>query len=162
MGEVTMTVCVDTDTIVRDAADASIREVFSMMIGEAIDAIDEPSLGPVSTEAMTVLLGLTGEIQGSISVSLGEAAAIQWTKALIDHETTEVDQTVVDAVGELGNMVVGGAKRRMARNGLSMSLPTVFRAGHGSLVFPTHTTPVHIHYRFGHFVLTLVIAMRRA
>jgi CheY-specific phosphatase CheX len=160
-----MTLCIDSEKLVRESVDRSIREVFSMMIGVELTQSRASSPGPIASvacsgePAMTVLLGLTGEIQGSLSLSLTEKAAIEWTRALIDHETDEVDQTVIDAVGELGNMVVGGVKRRLAGNNLTMSLPTVFRASERSLVFPTSTTPIHVGYEFADYTMTFVIAL---
>jgi len=161
-----MTLCIDTEKLVRDAVDLSIREVFSMMIGEelsqnVVDGHDSLPPSPNKAEpSMTVLLGFTGDIQGSLSLSLSEHAAIHWTHALIDHETEEVDQTVIDAVGELGNMVVGGVKRRLAGSNLTMSLPTVIRASESSLVFPTSIVPIYIRYGFARHQMTFVIAIR--
>jgi CheY-specific phosphatase CheX len=161
-----MTLCIDTEKLVRDAVDKSIREVFSMMIGEELtQKIEETPRESIpaakkAEPAMTVLLGFTGDIQGSLSLSLSDQAAIDWTRGLIEHETAEVDQTVVDAVGELGNMVIGGVKRRLAGNNLTMSLPTVIRAGESSLVFPTNTSPIYMVYEYSIYSMTFVIAIR--
>jgi len=161
-----MALCIDKELIVRQAVDASICEVFSTMIGEDLKLASatyvEPGLrnSESNEPALTVLLGLTGGIQGTLSLSLSERAAIQWTHALIEHETNKVDQTVIDAVGELGNMVIGGVKRRLAGNSLTMSLPTVIRANEDSLVFPTTVVPVYVLYEFGNHVMTFVIALQ--
>jgi chemotaxis protein CheX len=64
------------------------------------------------------VIGLTGQVQGFIA---GEPA-------------TEIDEGVKDAVGELANMVAGGAKRALAEAGyeLRISIPSV-------IVGPGHT-----------------------
>jgi len=163
-----MTLCIDTEKLVRDSVDKSIRDVFSMMIGAELTRIEFETREmsrpePENIEpSMTVLVGLTGDIQGTLSLSMSDLAAIAWSHALIEHETDKVDQTVVDAIGELGNMVVGGVKRRLAGNNLTMSLPTVIRTSEASLVFPTNTSPIQVQYDFAGYTITFVIAMRNA
>jgi CheY-specific phosphatase CheX len=162
-----MAFCIDTENAIKDSIDQSVREVFSMMIDEQLQELvfsesDDQGTNPETRGALTVLLGLTGDIQGSLSLSLSDTAAIHWTRALIEHETSEVDQTVIDAVGELGNMVIGGAKRRLTGHTLTMSLPSVIRAGDASLVFPTNTFPVRVRYEFAGHPLTIVIATHRS
>jgi chemotaxis protein CheX len=69
-----------------------------------------------------------------------------------------VDQTVVDAVGELGNMVVGGVKRRLADFRLTMSLPSVIRAGRHQMGFPSAHLPTQLDYTFDGNQLTILIS----
>ncbi len=150
----------DVEQSVRYAVDESIREVFSMMLNRSIECgTVEESVAASQNSAITVLLGLTGEIQGSLSLTLTEKAAIDWTRELINEDITEMDENVSDAVGELGNLVVGGAKRRLEDFGLSMSLPTVLRAGNSSLIFPKHSKPFEIVYCFNCQPLTVIVAM---
>lgn len=155
----------DVEALFRDTADESIREVFSLMTTESLirETFASGEVGFANSlcqvRSLTVLLAITGEIQGSLSLSLSEQAAIDWTHALIEHEASDIDQTVIDAVGELGNMFVGGAKRRLSAYDIKMSLPTVIRAGDASLVFPRNTRLDRIHYRFSTHPMTVLIAV---
>ena len=159
-----MELCSDTQTVVTDAVDESIREVFSMMAGTELspcggshvcDAIADgnPSLD------VAVVMGLSGGLQGSLVVVLNEAAALQWTQSLLGMEIPEVDQDVIDAVGEMGNMVVGGTKRRLSDLGLAMSLPSVVRAGIDQLGVPSSVIPVKLGYRFGENPIDILIML---
>lgn len=158
-----MTLCTDTETAVIESIDESINEVFEMMAGSALNRIElEISEGQTeSKNDITVVMGLTGELQGSLSLSMSRDGAFAWTKALIDHETSELDQTVIDAVGEMGNMVVGGAKRRLTDFVLTMSLPSVIHAGKDDIVFPTGSEPLAINYDYEGTVLAVMIALQR-
>ena len=46
---------------------------------------------------------------------------------MLGEEFTEVDDVIVDAVGELTNMISGGAKRRLAEKGYAfeMAIPSM-------------------------------------
>ncbi len=163
-----MSLCVDTELAVKDAVDQAIREVFRTMTGQTVGLIagemdmdnmewDDPALAK-----LTVVLGFTGNIQGSLCLSLSEQAAIQWSETILLESLSQVDQTVIDAVGELGNMVVGGAKRRLPGNNLTMSLPTVLRAGDSALEFGTHLSPVKMRYQYAGHMVVMTIAVRRS
>ncbi len=163
-----MSLCVDTELAVKEAVDQAIREVFRTMTGQTVGLLtgefnfennewNDPALAK-----LTVVLGFTGNIQGSLCLSLSEQAAIQWSEAILLEDLSQVDQTVIDAVGELGNMVVGGAKRRLPGNNLTMSLPTVLRAGDSALEFGTHLSPVKMRYQYAGHVVVMTIAVRRS
>ena len=165
-------ISLDLDTTVQEAMDASIRETFSMMIGEELEHIEttsfsssatQPSGGVVDSEESideaTVVVGLTGGLQGSVSVCVDRGAALLWAEKLIDHKTDHLDQTVVDAIGELGNMVVGGAKGRLEDFMLTLGLPSVLLAGPTRLAFPSNCDPRQIKYRVAGHELSVFISL---
>jgi chemotaxis protein CheX len=162
-----MTLCIDTKTTLIDSIDESIREVFEMMAGSVLVREGEPC--EIGTEnchpsesptEISVVMGLTGDLQGSMSLSMTNDAAIKWTESLIDHQATEIDQTVVDAVGELGNMVVGGAKRRLCDFALKMSLPSVIRVGGDGISFTKRGKAIAIAYQYADSTITVLIALQ--
>ncbi|MEM6980766.1 MAG: chemotaxis protein CheX [Planctomycetota bacterium] len=155
-----------------DAIDASLRETFAMMVGDEVEFVQkttlDPSLrSPLTTvdldnavdRQMTVVVGLSGDLQGSVSVCLDQAAALDWTEKLIDHQTEQVDQIVVDAIGELGNMTVGGAKSRVDGFSLKLGLPSVLLTGHQHLAFPTQCRPIEMQYRYQSWDLRVFVAL---
>jgi len=73
------------------------------------------------------VVGLTGQVQGFVSLSFRESAALYVVGALVGEPVGAVDEHVKDAVGELANMVAGGAKRVLAAAGydLRISIPSV-------------------------------------
>lgn len=154
----------DNETYVVEGIDESVTEAFRMMAGEAVRSVDrkrfEESIGnPRGSTGVTVIVGLSGDLQGSVSLCLPPRAAILWTAQVIDYETDEIDQTVIDAVGELANLVVGGSKRRLSRFDLTMGLPSVVRAGRESLAFPTKTASVQIDYEYGDTEFSVVLSL---
>lgn len=176
------TISLDIDMTIQEAMDTSIRETFSMMIGEELEHIEttrvtaaahqslrqasvpQPNVsepigpGDAINEA-TVVVGLSGGLQGSISVCLEQGAAFLWTERLIDHKADHLDQTVIDAIGELGNMVVGGAKGRLEDFMLTLGLPSVLLAGPSRLAFPSNCVPTQSKYRVAGHNISVFISL---
>ena len=89
------------------------------------------------------VIGLSGQAQGMVVLSLERQVARQAAAALLmcDAATLSEDD-MVDAVGELANMVSGSAKAKLEEYQLSISLPSVV-LGQGHLIrFPSDVTPI--------------------
>ena len=73
------------------------------------------------------VIGLTGQVQGFVTLSFRESAALHVVSSFLGEPVTSVDEQVKDAVGELTNIVAGGAKRALADSGynLTISIPSV-------------------------------------
>ena len=61
---------------------------------------------------------------------------------MLQFEATEIDDEVVDAVGELANMVAGAAKAELEEYKLSVSLPNVITGRGHEIRFPSNVTPI--------------------
>jgi len=94
----------------------------------------EPSRGDIRVKGsddgffdVSGVVGLTGQVQGFVSLSFCQPAALHVVGAFIGETVGAVDEHVKDAIGELANMVAGGAKRALAEAGydLRISIPSV-------------------------------------
>ena len=90
------------------------------------------------------VIGLTGNAAGVVVVSLSREVALHAAEAMLGSRPAEVDGDVVDAVGELANMIAGGAKRQLEQLDMSVSLPSVICGTNHRVQFPSHTTPIAI------------------
>ena len=70
------------------------------------------------------LIGLTGDMQGTISISFPEDVAKRVFSKMLDEEITVIDEGSSDTAGEIINIVAGGKSQVKGAN-LTMSLPTV-------------------------------------
>ena len=108
---------------------------------------------------VTGIIGMASDIvEGNMMISFAGPCILQIVgKMLMEEPQEKINDEIVDAVGELTNMICGGAKAELAKRGLSFNLAT-----------PTMITGkgVEIHYRsdapilvipfetdFGQFVL---------
>jgi chemotaxis protein CheX len=83
------------------------------------------------------LIGLAGKYHGMVVLSFGRETALQLAGRMLGSEPAELDSDVVDAVGELTNMVAGSAKTQLAEHELSIGLPTVICGKTNSINFPS-------------------------
>ncbi|MEW5773859.1 MAG: chemotaxis protein CheX [Thermodesulfobacteriota bacterium] len=73
------------------------------------------------------IISMSGDRNGTISVTFSEAAIKVIVSNMLGEQITEMNQDVKDAVGELTNMISGQARRGLAEIGMTMNggIPTV-------------------------------------
>ncbi len=104
-------------------------DVFSTMLSLELEA-SAPFANPrpLSQSDVTALIGIAGDRQGFVSIHCTHAQAREFTARLLGMEREDVTDTesILDAMGELVNMVAGNVKSGYAPAGtLAISLPTV-------------------------------------
>jgi chemotaxis protein CheX len=88
--------------------DRAMAEVFEMMMGLPCGPAEEA--GAAEGETVAALIGLAGALTGTVVVQCSKAGAMRVCGAMTGVESTEVDETVRDAMGEVANMVAGAWK----------------------------------------------------
>lgn len=107
----------------------SMLNVLSTMAGMEV----QPGRPNIKEDAsargdVTGLIGMTGEqARGSLAISFTEPVIIDITQRILGEKTNKIDETVIDMVGEITNIVTGGAKKLLAENGydFDMAIPAV-------------------------------------
>ena len=109
-----------------DQLDITIREVFTEMLGVTCLPSASNSKGG---EQFKVVLHVTGEVERTFCLYFDEAAAKAAVFAFTQDEAGDWEPHVEDAVGEIGNMVIGTLKRKVLDSGMpsSLSVPIVSR-----------------------------------
>ena len=80
------------------------------------DAADKKALGVISA-----VIELTGESQGSVAISFTADCILLVAEQMFGEPVPELNEEVVDIVGELVNMVSGEARRELAKLGFHFS-----------------------------------------
>ncbi len=72
-------------------------------------------------------IGVAGEASGSVTVSFTESVARKIVENMLGIEVDSINDDVKDAVGEIANMIAGGAKGELSQKGYSfkIALPVV-------------------------------------
>jgi chemotaxis protein CheX len=78
---------------------------------------------------ITGLVRVSGFAEGTIALSLSKGAILAIVNAMLSESYTEIDKDIVDAVGELTNMVSGQARMHLSELGMSFTAatPVVFQ-----------------------------------
>jgi len=138
---------------------AGLENVFSTMLNSRIERTglglmeSNQTLHPVSG-----IIGISGKGVGTIVLSMERSVALKAAGVmLMMDDLTEIDNDVLDAVGELTNMVCGDAKAKLAQYHLSISLPNILHGEGCWLHFPQKAHPISIPFKCDWGLLALQI-----
>lgn len=124
---------------------AAADDVFQTMLHCTLQR-GQPSLKKEHTPVHEVsgLIGLSGRCKGMVVVSLDRHTAISAAEVMLGYRPTELDRDVLDAIGEITNMIVGAAKSRLEEFKMTIGLPTVICGKGQAIAFPSQVTPIVI------------------
>jgi chemotaxis protein CheX len=87
------------------------------------------------------IIGLSSKkARGTIVLSLSHEAALSASGALLGQRPSEINADVIDAVGELTNIIAGAGKAKLEHLALNLSLPTTIVGNLHFVGFP-HNAP---------------------
>jgi chemotaxis protein CheX len=96
---------------------------------------------------VTGIIGLSGKTAGTVAVSVPREMALTITERLLGERPNDICPEVADAVGEVTNMIAGGAKAKLDHLQLSLGLPTVVTGRTTCIAFPSRATPISIPFK---------------
>jgi chemotaxis protein CheX len=101
------------------------REVFEMMLGCKLSA--QPQIAVEESFDITGMVGLAGQMCGMLKVRCTAKSAVLMASKMLGIEPAQGSQDVLDALGEICNMVAGNFKNKVAGmgDGCMLSVPTV-------------------------------------
>ena len=144
---------------------AATREVFTSMLGSEVQESSEPEMERSDHfDGVLSLVGFVGAVIGNgvLACSAGTACAL--SSRLLMTEFSKVDAEVLDAVGEITNMIIGGFKNLLEpyAGRLQMSIPSVI---HGRDIATRNSkvdlaVAVRCAFPGGEFGLTIRLAAR--
>ncbi|GHV85549.1 hypothetical protein AGMMS50230_11570 [Spirochaetia bacterium] len=83
------------------------------------------------------IIGLSGEARGAVVIGMKSALAIRLTDMLTNSKHTSIDDEVVDAIGEIVNIIAGNAKKGLEEAfRLIISLPTIVEGPKHQIKWP--------------------------
>ena len=124
---------------------SAVSKTFEMMINLKVTRS-----APVLKEnqrtlyAVSGIIGLSGTIVGTVILTMPEPLALKVASIMLMDDLKTVDTDVLDAIGELTNMVAGNAKAQLEEYKLSLSLPNVIYGADMEVHFPEHSQPITI------------------
>ncbi len=123
----------------------AVLSVFRTMLGAELTR-GQPFIkgGLQPRHEISGVIGLSGKARGTIVLSLDREAALRATEAMTQERPPSINADVVDAVGELANMIAGSAKAKLEQFELSVSLPSVITGRGHCIEFPSNTKPICI------------------
>ena len=151
-------------TVVRAIEEAT-QDVFSMMIGVDVsrEAVGEAASGGGLGEAgVRSEFTLSGAVQGMAAVSYSMTLGRWITVQMLQSEPSE-DQEILDAAGEVANMIVGNVKNKVEKyfGSIQISTPAVEKLERLEEVTGNARASA-VSFRCRESVFTVAIAFREA
>jgi chemotaxis protein CheX len=122
-------------------------EVFSTML--KCDLVR----GPLSLNAnfqpaheVSGIIGLSGRASGTVVVSVDREVAMSATEKFLGTRPETIDSDVIDAIGEITNMIAGRAKAGLEALAMSLALPTVITGKNHTIRFGSNAQTICIPY----------------
>lgn len=104
------------------------KEVFASMVSMSLERL----AGPLSTsenETFLATITFSGDLEGCFGFSCNDACAKAVTAGMLCMEdaSTLSDSEVVDAIGEIANMIMGGIKTHVQHKvtNIEISIPSI-------------------------------------
>jgi chemotaxis protein CheX len=126
---------------------SAIMNVLSTMARMEIKA-GKPTIkkNEVACGDVTGIIGMASDqAKGTLAVTFTEQVILEITKRMLGEEVSSIDETVCDMVGEITNMVTGGAKSELSEKGyrFDMAIPSVI-AGKDHIIRHKSKAPIVI------------------
>ncbi|GBU26850.1 chemotaxis protein X [Treponema sp. R8-4-B8] len=111
---------------------------------------------------ISAVIGLSGAVKGAVIVSMKADLAIKLTDILTGVGHTELDADVIDAIGEVNNIIAGNIKPKVPNGDrIVISIPTIIRGKEHSIAWPSKQTRILCipHKAFENDIFHLMVAI---
>jgi chemotaxis protein CheX len=145
-----------TDTV---TLDQTVEEVLGLMMGVPVNVSETPIAPTNVPVTLTAVIGLAGALSGAFTVVVNESGAKQITTCMIGTEVPTVDDTVLDGLGEIANILAGAWKSKIPALNAEclLSVPTVVSGTHYDIHKKASTFRLIRSYQFQGSVLTISV-----
>ena len=123
----------------------SVTNVFETMLQLPVQ-VGAPSLKPADSAMLDVsgIIGMSGDVEGTIVLGFPVATAERAVAVFTGCDLDSKHPDFADAVGELVNMVSGGAKAKFQNRTVSITCPSVIVGQHHTVAGRKDMPTIHI------------------
>jgi chemotaxis protein CheX len=129
----------------------AVQNVFKTMLGVQI-AMGKPSLktNRLTSAEVTGVLGFAGDKKGTFSLAFTQKSAVYIYRTMVGEEHDSITPEVVDAIGEITNIISGQFRVEIEKLGykLSAGLPTVIVGHNVEINFITKVPVISLPFTF--------------
>jgi len=113
---------------------------------------------------ISAVIGLSGAVRGAVVISMQKKFALRITDTLVGTQHDDLDGDVVDAIGEIVNIIAGNIKQHVeGGERIVISLPTVVKGRDHRFAWPGKTSRILcVPFTHGDDALFLLADMEKA
>jgi len=111
---------------------------------------------------ISAVIGLSGFVKGAVIISMKSELAFKLTGLLTGDTHSEMDADVVDAIGEINNIIAGNIKPKVPNGDkIVISIPTIIKGKEHSIAWPSKQTRILCipHKAFENDIFHLMVAI---
>lgn len=114
-------------------------------------------VNPSTLYPVSGIIGFSGIVVGTVVMTVSEPLAIKIASTLLMTDLKAVDGDVLDAIGEMTNVIAGNAKARLEHYRLNLSLPNIIFGANTEIRFPESSQPITIPFEteYGPFAVEI-------
>ncbi len=124
--------------------------------GLSMTGLQPPPVGAsrfyTGSRPISVMVGMVGKTNGTCAISMSERALLHVAGSLLGEQRNQADHEVIDAIGEIGNMIAGRVKELLTGTSFEMeniSVPSVIMGASYSLHFARGMHVVSVDFELG-------------
>lgn len=141
----------------------STKSVFDTMINVPINFGKPEQPESMGGDAdISGVIGMAGDVTGMVVLSFDFATAGKIVESFTGMTIAADHEDFADAIGELANMISGGAKAKFAGKNVSISCPTVVRGPKHNIQAPSDAARLSIPCLTPHGRFTVRLAIKEA
>ncbi len=106
------------------------------------------------------IMSLSGKATGLVILSFSRMLALKTASAFVGEEYKVINEDVIDAVGELTNIISGNAKNELPQYELAITIPTVVEGLGHSIKLPRNLPFVKLPFKTKFGDLTLKVCLK--
>ena len=113
---------------------------------------------------ISAVIGLSGIVKGAVIISMKAELAIKLTELLTGDTCKEINADVVDAIGEINNIIAGNMKPKVPNGDrIVISIPTIIKGKEHSIAWPSKATRILCipHKAFDNDIFHLMVAIEK-
>jgi len=142
---------------VSQALTDSIKECFMGVLSLTLEEFDKADLNNEDHQVVASI-GFAGQLEGNLSIIFSDQSACHVVGKMLYSEFSEVSPDVLDGVGEVVNMTIGGVKTRLiSQFPIEISIPTTIKGKQIDVFSKKGLTRVYKCYRCAEFELDVVL-----
>lgn len=118
---------------------------------------------PYTTDDVTAVIGVSGQLRGSIYLSMAEGVALKLISAILGQEAVELDDLGQSGIAELANVIAGTAGIELADEGIATTVyPPLVLVGRGARLSTVQIQRLVVPLVTAHGDVKLHVALREA
>lgn len=140
---------------------APAKMVWEKELNTTLEFVGAKAVGhQYTTEDLTAILGVSGQLEGSVLYGFGGGTGLAVASAMIGETVTELDDMSMSALGELCNMITGNAATQLSAKGYVCDIsPPLIIEPSGSRISTLHGMQIMTSFKSQYGELYIRIAL---